>query len=426
MKQKKGFGLVIVIFIMLVFSVLALGFVALLFSETRLAAEEYRYSRAFYLAEAGRNYALEYLSDYSDWSADLGLPLSRQFGQGCFTLNSSSESADQLDIYATGLITVEGKSYVRQLKVTVNSTGGFRLPHNFDYALYAADSTWTPTLWIWGPTEIHGDFYYDGPVILLGDVELSDGTLYCTKVTTYGGGTYENWETVPEVDMPTWDNSTYAGILAETENDTYAFLHLTAGQTLNLAGRTLYYKQAYIDIGSTVNGPGTIVATGQPSGTGNIVVNDGAAIGQGVRFIAQTTFGLQGSNNIAYPIEVYAKGHISILNGLGIAGNSVLYSSRTDDLAIYILGDVNGQLLAPNGEVRCLYGHVNGLVYADLANLPLSGEFRGSVVANETRNIGGVSDIYFDASYLPDYVAGFDTGGGAERQISISNWREIY
>lgn len=122
--MRKGFGLLAVIFILLVFSVLGVGLVSLMVSESRLSIEEHRYSQAFYIADAGKNFALKHLSGFADWSQDLGLPLSRSFGGGVFTIDSAGESANALTLYATGVITREGRSYSRAVRAAVSNLGG--------------------------------------------------------------------------------------------------------------------------------------------------------------------------------------------------------------------------------------------------------------------------------------------------------------
>ncbi len=122
--MKKGFGLLAVVFIILVFSVLAIGFVSFILSESDLSVKKYRYTRAFYVAEAGRNFAIKHISSYPDWSGDVGLPLTESFGDGTFTISVANVSPDQVDLSAMALVTAEGKTYSRTLMATVTSGEG--------------------------------------------------------------------------------------------------------------------------------------------------------------------------------------------------------------------------------------------------------------------------------------------------------------
>ena len=120
-KNRHGFGLLAVIFILLVFSVLAMGFVSFILSESHLSVAEYRYTRAFFIAEAGKNFAIKHISTFPDWSVDMGLPITKNFAGGTFTIDTDEELASEVKLYSVGLLTAEGKTYSQTIKATVTT-----------------------------------------------------------------------------------------------------------------------------------------------------------------------------------------------------------------------------------------------------------------------------------------------------------------
>lgn len=428
MKAKRGFGLLAVVFVILVFSVLAIGFVSFILSESRLSVYEYRYARAFYIAEAGKNFALKHLSAYSDWSANMGMPLIRNFGGGIFTVSTNEVSANQVKLTSVGLVTIEGKTYESKVRFTVSLSPGSSLTHQFGYAMYIGPPSGGATLRIEGDAGIYGDFYYNGPIRLGGSAHQSGGIIYSTSLDVYGSATYASWEAASPVDMPIWDNGPYNTILAATDQSAASSLNLGWGQTLNLGGLTHYYRSIEINWGATVNGPGTLVATAKPSGSGDITINYGQGIGQGVRFVAERDFIYQGGSNLVNSIEAYVERDLYVKNSLTVPSGSVLYSKGTGDHAIDITGTANANLLAPYGRVYMSSGAIRGLIYGDRIRTANSGEIRGAIVCHTPSSIQGFINIYYDPTYLPASLLGLAGTGEVtgEAEISVTDWQEVY
>ncbi|MFC1571382.1 hypothetical protein ACFL31_02390 [Candidatus Margulisiibacteriota bacterium] len=424
--MKRGFALLAAIFVVLVFGVLTVGFVTLFFSESRLAVDEYRHTKAFYVAEAGMNFAIRHLDSYADWSVDMGFPLTRSFGGGVFTLSTSEESGDEIQVYSTGLITFEGKTYSRTIRSTVSIAAGTGMTHNFDNAMYVGPPSGGSTLKVQNTAKIHGDFYYNGAVWLKDWSQHLAGTIYSTSLTISGGATYASWEAAEPVDMPIWNNSYYDSILAETNVSTTESLTLGVGQSIDLNGGTHYFRSIRVNTGGMVIGPGTLVATDSP-GSGDILIDYGAGIGQGVRFIADSDF-MYSASNLTNSIEVYVKDVCRVRNGLSVPAGSVLYSKSTGNDAIRIAGSVEADLLAPYGEVSFDYGTIHGLIYAGNVQFTNTGVIRGALVVSGSSHIGGTIDIYYDPAYLPDAIMGLGGTGHVtgEAGMSVSDWQEVY
>ncbi|MFH1202145.1 MAG: hypothetical protein V1674_04565, partial [Candidatus Omnitrophota bacterium] len=73
---NRGFSIILSIFIILTFSALGLMFLNLLATQTDTYLKEISSTQAFYLAEAARNYALEY---YINWGRDFTKETDDQF-----------------------------------------------------------------------------------------------------------------------------------------------------------------------------------------------------------------------------------------------------------------------------------------------------------------------------------------------------------
>ncbi|OGC07219.1 hypothetical protein A3H38_03320 [candidate division WOR-1 bacterium RIFCSPLOWO2_02_FULL_46_20] len=428
MKNRNGFGLLTIVFIILVFSVLAIGLVSFMVSETNVTVKEYHYTKAFHVAQAGQNFAAQHLAAYPDWIVDMGLPLARSFAGGTFAISSTQESGDQITIVSVGLVTREGKTYSSTISAAYSISAGSGLTHNFDYALYSGPAGGGATLRIQGSAQIFGDFYYNGPIRLGGSASQQGGTIYSTSLVLDGTATYDSWEAATPVDMPIWDNTSYEAILATSTQSASSTLALGWGNVLNLAGGVHIYRDITIGWGATVNGPGTLVATGNPSGNGDINLNYGAGIGAGVRFVAERDFTYSGGSNLTIPIEVYVKRNLIVTNNLTVPSGSILYSKGTGARAIETGGTINASMLVPYGGLYMNYGTLRGLIYSSSLRTANSGEIRGAMVCYSPSTIQGSLQIYYDAAYLPDSIVGLGGTGSVEGEagIAVGNWQEVY
>lgn len=426
MKKRAGVALLTVIFIMLAFSVIAGGLVSIFISTSRSVVDDHRYARAYYIAEAGRYFALKHITAFPDWSVNMGFPLGKNFGGGAFVVSVTNATGNSLTINSTGLITVEGKAYTRVVRASVTIAQGSGLPHNFNYALYVGPLGGGATLRVEGSAGIFGDFYYNGPIRLGGSAHQQDGTIYSTSLSVFGSATYASWEAAEPVDMPIWDNGLYDALLAEANNTAPTALNLGWGQTLNLNGETKYYQSISIGWGSTVNGPGTLVATGNPVGSGDILISYGGGIGQNINFIAKRDFIYSGGSSLVNAVKVYVQRYLKVNDNLTVPGGSILYSKSILDEAIEISGNVNANLLAPYGQIYINYGNIKGLLYGNRLRTANSGTIRGAIVCSTTSSIQGSLNIYYDPTYIPPSLLGLSGTGmiTGEAAIKIGTWEE--
>ncbi|MFH1390592.1 MAG: hypothetical protein ABIH56_07745 [Candidatus Margulisiibacteriota bacterium] len=426
--NRKGVTLVAVVFIILALTMLVISLSSLFFSGSSLAVRGYSSLRTFYIANAGQEYYLKLLGEDQDWSTPPSSE-TKAFNGGFFSIGTSSASKDSIVVTVTGVLTTEGIAYIRVIRPTINRTGGGGLPFNFDYAQYSG-SGGGATLIISGNARIYGDYYYNGPISMRNSAQQLDGTIYSTSIALSGTAGYASWEASPPIDLPTWDNSHYDGILALTNVSAGSSLNLGWGDILNLNGNTLYYRNVTIGSGATVNGPGTLVSTGKPSGNGDIIINYGAGIGGGIRFVANRYFTCQGGSSITVSFEAYSKSGTRIYNGLTVPSGSILYSSYNGNRALNLQGNITATMLAPYGRINTSGGWtIRGLLYCTRLVPGSSGTIRGAIVSQTTSTLGGSLALYYDEAYLPTLVIGLGgsgTGEGGVGSWEAADWLEIY
>lgn len=139
---EKGVSIVGVIAIMLILSFLGIVAVSLLGSSSASGLDFFYSQKAFYIAEAGRQWYLEQLQNDSSWSdnAASGDKGPKSFAGGSFTIAVSSCQTDSIDFTSTAAITgYEGQPVQR----VVSSNVSRGLPTAFNYALYVGGNIHT-------------------------------------------------------------------------------------------------------------------------------------------------------------------------------------------------------------------------------------------------------------------------------------------
>ncbi len=428
--MKKGYTLIAAVFILLVMALIAIATSTLVSSEAMVAVKNHQSLRAFYIASAGMELYFKELMDSEDWSTPPQVGPS-PFAGGVFVSETTDASSESVTFTVTGLVTVEGITYRRVIGATlageiVEEEG---LPENFDYSMYISPPGGGETLYIQGDARIYGDFFYYGPIAMGGSAHQLDGTVYSISISLSGTASYDEWEPISIGTVPDWDNSYYDAITEEALTYASQDLNLGYGDSIDLNGQTHYYRNISVNWGATVNGPGVLCSTGNPSGNGDIIINYGVGIGQGVRFIAARDFIYQGGSNFVNSIEAYANRRVRILSNLSVPANSVLYSTYNGTGAIEVNpGQVYRSLmLCPYGEFSFGGGqYIEGLVYATNINASSSGTFRGAMVSYGASALEGSLHIYYDPSVLPATVPGFEYGGSTTGSTEVSDWREYY
>lgn len=127
---RRGFAILTVIFVMVVFAFLGVAAVALITGSAWLMRDEYHTNQAFDVADAGLSYIAKQLVDDSSW---LDNPdLAQNFGPGSFSVTYLAKTADTCTVRIDG--TVEG--ITRSIKQSFSKSG----PEAWSKVLYTQSS----------------------------------------------------------------------------------------------------------------------------------------------------------------------------------------------------------------------------------------------------------------------------------------------
>jgi hypothetical protein len=296
----------------------------------------------------------------------------------------------------------------------------------------------------------YGNLYYYGPVRFTSNSQQSGGTVYSISISPLPPigipDNYESWEAVTSYATPSFESSYYDAWLAAANVSTSNTLVMSSG-TLNLAGGTRYYR--YVDVsGGTINGPGTICATANPSG-GYIRLRGSAKVNGWVRFIARSA--TPTSNPIQfYPntspvntifnssIEVIGMSYMQIQNRTIVSPESIIYVAGNDGkYGVQIEDDsyVRGStVIAPTGVVRVMNdATMEGRLYSESIWTQDSSHYFGTswVFLNM---VGGAqikdwSVLTQQSSGMPANLApglAGGSGGSSVASLEAGDWSEYY
>lgn len=379
MRNHRGFALLASIFIVLVFAVLAVGFVSLFSSESRMVVAEYRYSKAFYIAEAGKNFALKHILGYSDWTENMGFPMSKSFAGGYFTLSTTSETPSSLTLHSTGKITLEGVAYTRVVRAGIERGGG--LGSNI---LYASGS-----INIGENATIYGD------ISATGEVSIGSGS-------NISGEVEEN--APPPEDPPSLDTTYYdAEILtaAGSVAGDVAYDNETLSGTDYINGNLTFNNNANI----SVTGTATVVATGTVAVNNNVIIGDN--------------------------LTVIAGGLVTIQNNVDIGSNGLWFSSvgfvvGNNAEVGYVTVGSGTVFLTPGDIVLSNNAVFSGLIFAE-GNVSIGNgaEVTGSIIAGSI-DIGNNAIITLNAELVDyDSIVGV-SGTEGPASVRVRDWSEVY
>ena len=413
MIKKRGFALVVAIFVVVIFSVLGVVIVSLMSGESLVATGDYSSIRAFHLAEAGFRYTLaSSLAADSDWSNNSNFTMN--LSPGYFTVSYTYRSHKTCVIKVTGV--VNGIS--RSISWGIVRSG---LSGAFSYGIYC-DNINSQTLYINNSCTIYGDFYYDGPVVMQNNAKLVNGTLYSDSLTLNNSASVASWEPIQApVNPPLFDTSYYDNLLKETTMSATSALNLTNSAVLNLSGQTLYYTSISISNSARVNGPGTLVAT-----TGNFQLVNSASIGDNVTVIVKGTSSLGNSAAVGSNFNLISNGSISLVNNQSIPSGATFFTYG--DVPFSNSSTFNGSILAPSGEVSSTNSTVfNGLLYAAKITLSNSTKLNGAAAVNQIGVFSNSVQVRYDPSKFPSTIPqGLEGAGGSasSEAIIINSWSE--
>ncbi len=379
MRNHRGFALLASIFIVLVFAVLALGLLSLFSSESRMVVAEHRYSKVFYIAEAGKNFALKHVLGYGDWTENMGFPMSKSFSGGYFTLSTTDETLSTLTLYSTGIITLEGGTYTRVVRAGIEREGGLG-----SHTLYASGS-----ITIGENATIYGD------ISATGEVNIGSGS-------DISGEVEEN--VPPPSDPPSLDTFYYDTEILTAEGTTegnVTYNNETLSGTDYINGNLTFNNNAII----SVTGTATVVATGTVAVNNNVIIGDN--------------------------LTVIAGGLVTIQNNADIGSNGLWFSSvgfvvgNNAEVGYVTVG--SGTVFITPGDIALANNAIfSGLLFAEgTVSIDNNAEITGSIIAGII-DIGNGAIITLDPGLVDyDSIIGL-SGSEGQATIRVRNWSEVY
>jgi len=402
LRKKPGFALMTLVFVMLVFSILAAAIVALVVVKSHTSVSNYYYEQAFYVAEAGKNYGIKYLAGQDDWTADMGFPISKTFGGGAFVIHTTDEALSSLTLYSTGTITLEGAAYTRAVRLNIERESPLGSNAFFSF----------------GNITIKQNATIEGDVSAMEAVDM-DPT--CTV-----SGTVEQYVDLPDPENPpSLDTTYYDGEIATATAETF----IPDGETYS----------------------GTITLSGTHYVNGDITFNDGADIiieGSAIVVATGNVF-VEKEVDFGENLTVIANGKVEIKKDVNIGANGLWYSSvgislvKDEEISE---GEELGEVVAGSGTVFLTPGDIdfkknavfNGLLFAGgSVSFDKTAHINGNVVAGAYVNgnlvAGGNINVAKDATItlnadLVDFnlVVGLSGSLVDEEAIRVIEWSEVY
>lgn len=379
--RRKG-NIMVAFILILVLSMISFSLFFVLGGRLRSVTGGQNYTKALYIAEAGIEKAIWYLST----------PVAPQGGRGTGWRTTGSTEAFDIGTYTMSIFDVSDKvriissgeagGVVRKVQVDLTASS---LPAAFDYALYNDGD-----LTVGGAVSITGDIFADGDITVNNPAEVSGEVFVPDGYTIDGSGDYTVGGTLPDPpEMPFLDTSYYDGYIATAA--TYPTGDLVL-ENYDLNGQTLYVNGSVRIIGN-LTGSGEIIAT-------NFITFESPTTAPGITYIAGNQISLIDSTNV---------------------NDSLLFASNE----IYVSGTprVEGSLMSANVEVAGTPS-IFGVVYAWglIVSLGTSNIY-GCLISPSSQTFEGNISIVYDPSYLPAAPPPGMTAGGYSKVPG--SWKEL-
>ncbi|MBN2057501.1 MAG: hypothetical protein JW782_01720 [Candidatus Saganbacteria bacterium] len=407
MSNKKGFSLIAAIFVLLIMVLFTLTVASFLSADAVVAAKNHNSLRAFYIASTGLEYYFKQMDDDDDWSTP---PLGKTgvFKDGAFSITTTDESKNRLTFTVTGLYTVEGTTYRRALRPTIQRTAGGIGDILGDYVLYWGGNEGDGS-YIANNATIIGDIYTGATLEIGSNVNISGDATSSGDITTGSGttvdGTIETY-IEPPFNPPSLETTYYDDQLAIAA--TYPLGNQT-WTTKSLSGTIYINGNLTMDNNADINltGVATVVVTGW------VLVRNNADVGDG--------------------IHVTAGGMITIENNAVLGMSQVWYSSIGFDVGNNAeVGEVEvgeGTSFLTPGDIN--FGNnieFYGFIFCE-GNFTQTGNnfyFEGNMIVGGDIMVDNNSTLVLNP-YLVDVDALEGVGGTeGEETIDMTGWDEVY
>lgn len=400
--MKKGYALLTVVFVMLALAVLVVGVVMLMFISSRSSVDAYKYDRAFYIAEAGRVFASKQFYAANDWTQNMGLPVTRAFGDGCFTSSIATQTATAITLISVGVITVEGKTYQRSIRVILSKQlWAFAEDYMIAWAGGGSGSTTAQidnNVLIGGDVQIHGNINLGLNAVISGDAYASGSIYGSTSGIT---GTYESASvlstTPPRLNTSYYDNQIL--VAGDYNNGSQSWNSQTITGDIYIDGDLTIKNNANID----VSGAARVVVTG------TVTMNNNVTIGNHLTLISSGVVNIANNATIGDYCTLFSTNGFTINNN--IESGAFIAGAGTSFLT-------PGNFSVWNNAV--IYGFIFcGGTLAFHNNTT----FYGNIVANDVNSIGENSRLYMSPELVNyDSIQGLE--GGSE--VRLGAWEEVF
>ncbi|MDD5382105.1 MAG: pilus assembly PilX N-terminal domain-containing protein [Candidatus Margulisbacteria bacterium] len=486
-KNKRGFTLLTAVFLVLVFTLLAIAASTFISSASVIAVKNYNSIRAFYIAEAGLRFAIvSSLETSSDWR-NIG-QFSGDFAGGTFTVQNVSPEVESAILKVTGVYPKSGPQNVRRV-IQQGFIRSYRLPDAFSYAVYWRNSSGsTDRLTVGGilfGCDLTGNCFGDGNFSVNSNSSVTGGTIYVSPGhDVNGSGTY-TWEVLSA--FPSWpllNNSYYTGLINRYDalipaTAAPAYPYSGSSATITLHGETITYES--ITIGSagslTLYGSGELVSRGDFIVQGSLKVQPNT--GEAIALIAHdgmTMSSIYPNSARLYPgTRLYSVNDICRFNKVfsgtygSVECHTVLIMSKTrvtinwfgsrilDDSIIYIppsatgskawyepdyyVVDVTltstdifrGSIICDCGNPTRLVkfggGSMMGIIYSPISPVRLfEANIHGSVVTDKFLYYFNQNNFDADIDWAQSFLPSLPPPGISQEVVSFmpSSWQEIY
>jgi len=260
-KTEGGFVFLSVVFIIVAFTILGAGAVALITGSASSMQDEYLSQKAFDLANAGLAYEAEQLENDSDWSDNTGYTKAMDPGQ--FEISYISQGTDQCKVKSVGTVGIIS----RAVQQTISRGGG---PKAFSSAMYTE-----------GEIDVGGSSSGDvqGPCSAGGSIDEDEGVTFHDSIE----------ENNPDAEVPAVDWAHWQALADTVISGNHNF---SAGTYSGV-----YYITGNVGFTSDVTFNGTIVSTGKVTinGASNVAIT---ATAPNPAIIAKGTITLNGNTNL--------------------------------------------------------------------------------------------------------------------------------
>jgi len=287
--KKKGFALISAIIIMVILAGLGLSIGSILSTDSRIATDTEKSTKAFYAAEAGIQHVIYKLSN------DIAYRNNPIVVTGTIGTSSFSVTVSKTGVKYTMVSTGTQDSVVRKITQVIIAK-----PAAFNYELFARTNI---RLRNSSTGTVNGDIGSRGTI---------DTGLWTVNGTLYPNST---------VAFPTVDYASYEAIADFSFTVNFTFL---AGQTYN----GIYYTTRRFTVQNNVTINGALICEG------NLVMQS-----------TNSTI-----NTISGMPSIVSKGNINFSNSNGIAvnGSGLIYTEGTINLSGAKNANINGAVLADN------------------------------------------------------------------------------